>query len=320
MTTRGFIPHIVAIAISLLAARPAFAQGRLQPFSAGDGRIHSAPTLEVVEMDLHPGQVTTINLHPRYHTVLEFPYVVARVDGGDQDVFMVDPIGNKLTLKAIDIDVAETSMTVILGDPQQTLIPFLVRVDTTQPMAYVVKFTDPITKHLNEAERQISERLSSNIDARVATLAEAHVRQRLLFRAGTVNINKSKFVGPSGERVGFVVEDAELMPGPSGEPQVYIRYRIVNLTPIPLDDANIVAKIGTKRRRKFFFSQVDYLELSIAEDVRTTSTIPAGAAARGLLILEGLTLQPNQELTLELHAFRNRRTVKIDRVLVGSDR
>jgi hypothetical protein len=290
------------------------------PVSQGDGRVHGAPVLQVTEMDLKPGQVTTINLHPRFHTVLEFPAVVARVDGGDPDVFQVDLIGHKITLKALDVDIVETSMTVILGDARQTLIPFLVRADSTQPMAFVVRFTDGIARHLNEEEARIAARLNSNVDSRVTGLAEEHVRQRLLFKSGTINIGKHVDIGPRAERIRLIIEDAEQMPGPSGEPRLYLRYRILNGTRVPMADAHLVTRVETKKRRLLLFSRTEATDMGRVEDVRTDMVIPAGGAVRGMLILDGVHLRSNQAISIELVAFSGRRAGKVERVLVGTDR
>lgn len=316
----------IALALVLGLALPAGASaqsvdqecGVVRPFSEGDGRIHGSPVLQVACMDLQPGQVTTINLHPRFHTTLQFHSPVARIDAGDSDVFRAEIVGNKIMLKAIEIDIKETSMTVILGDARQTLVPFLIRADSTSPLAYVIKFDDPAVRHIADSERQIASRLSSNVDARVASLAEESVQQRLLFKSGTIEIDKRTVVGPRGERVGLIIEDAEQMPGEAGEPRLYIRYRIMNETPLPLTDAHLVSRIDSEERRYLFFGRTNSMELG-HEDVRTDLTIPAGASVRGLLILDGVHLLDSQSLSIELVAFQGRRRALVERVLVGTD-
>src|SRR5690606_15147993 len=157
---------------------PLHGQERLRPITEGDGRIHGAPTLQVSEMDLHPGQVQTINLHPGFHTILEFPYPIARVDAGDPDIFLAAIVGNKLSLKATKLVRSETSMSIILADADLTVVPFVVRTDETQPMLYVVRYTDPVSKHLNEAESRIADRLARENEQRIAELAEMRLRQQ----------------------------------------------------------------------------------------------------------------------------------------------
>src|SRR5690606_5991103 len=161
-------------------------------------------------------------------------------------------VGNKVMLKSIEVDARETSMTIILGDARQTLVPFLVRTDSTGPMAYVIKFDDPAVAHLNRAEAEIASRLTSNVNARVASLAEESLQQRLLFKSGSIRIDKQESVGPRGERIGLIIEDAEQMPGDGGEPRLYIRYRILNETPIPLGEAHLGAPTDTHQRKVLF--------------------------------------------------------------------
>lgn len=308
---------ILALASSFFMVDSLAAQGRLKPFTSGDGRIHSAPTLQVIEMDLHPGQVQTINLWPRYHTVLEFPFPVARVDGGDSDVFAPDIVGNKLTLKAIDVDVVETSMTIILGDAKQTLIPFLIRADSTQPMAYVVRFTDPVEKHLNLAEAEIAKTLNATVGTQVTKLSEENIRQRLLHSGGSITIQKSASVGVHGGKITLTAEQAEQMPGPDGRPRLYLRYRISNGGFKAVDDAQVVARVSTKRRHWLFFTKTTHREVTEVEEIRTAGVVPVQGAVRGLMIIDGLELKANQALHLEMISDGGKRHIRVDRVLVG---
>lgn len=307
---------LFAIVPSTLAAQ----SGRLRPVSDGDGRIHGAPTMPVSEMDLHPGQVQTLNLHPRYHAVIEFPFPVAQVDAGDPDVFSASIVGNKLTLSANRVRKAETSMSVMLGDANLTVVPFLVRADSTQPFVYIVRYTDPVAKHLNAAESQIADRLQADVDERVAELSEQRLQQRLLLAGDLVRIGKRTSVGSAGERLTLVVESAQQIPSADGNPRLYVRYRILNQTIAPLEDLVITPRIVTTRRRWLFFTRTEVLDVYDVQDVRTSAAIPPGTAASGLLIFDSFDLQSSREsLTLEATAFNGQRVVVVDRVLVGED-
>ncbi|HEX7070899.1 MAG TPA: hypothetical protein VF190_08840, partial [Rhodothermales bacterium] len=261
---------IVALAATFSPA-PASAQGRLKSVEEGDGRIHGAPTIQVTEMDLHPGQVQTLNLNPRMHAVLEFPYPVARIDAGDPEVFSASIIGNKITLKATKLSRAETSMSVILGDADLTVVPFLVRADSTQPFSYVIRYTDPLSKHLNAAEAAIAERLKAENDTRVADLAEVRLQQRLLLASDVVHIGKRRVIGEPGERFGIEIQNAQQMSGPDGRPRLYIRYKVLNQTVVPLSDLYFVVRIDTHKHRFLFFDKTVSRELYDVQDVRLAS-------------------------------------------------
>lgn len=307
----------LAVALGLLMPGGAVAQERVRDFTDGDGRIHGAPVLQVTEQDLHPGQVQTINLHPRFHSVLEFPYPIAQVHTGDPDVFMASIVGNKLTLKATRVVETETNMSVVLGDANLTIVPFLVRADSTQPLIYVVRYTDPVAQHLNAAEAEIAARLESDVDVRVERLAEERLRQRLLYSSRVVEINKSEIVGSAGERFGLTIQTAQRIPGPAGEPRMYLRYRVFNQTVAPLSDLHFVVRIHRHERKWLFFDDTDVREVYDVEDVRTVSPIPAGTAAEGLLIMEAVDLQDNETMSIEAIGFNGQRRVTIERVLVG---
>ena len=294
------------------------------PPEVGDGRIAGAPVLPVETRDLKPNEVTVLNIHPGYHLTLEFPASIYRVDAGMRDIFQVDHEDYFLFIDPIEPLLDETTLTVILadafGDGRLTLVPFLVRSDTTQPASQTVRFNDPLSDHLNRSEAEIAQRLSSNVDRRVDTLAEERVRERILFKSGTIQIGKRDDVGPRGERVGFMVDDAEQMPGPAGEERVYIRYRIQNDTPIALEDAYVSARVRTQDRRWLFFSNESSRPHPYVEDLRSSTIIPPSGSVRGLIIFDELGLRPGQSLDLQLTSFDGRRTVEIPNVLVGPSR
>lgn len=311
-----------ALVASGLLFSPQTLQGqeRLKDFDAGDGRVHGAPTLQVSKRDLHSGQVQTINLHPRFHTVLEFPYPIARVDAGDPEVFLADVVGNKLTLKATKVTQEETSMTVILGDADATVVPFLVRTDTNQPPVYVVKYTDPISQHLNQTEKRIAQRLQSDFDQRVERLAEERVKQRLLYSGEILPIDRRKVVGKQpGDKFGLELQHAQQLPGPSGAPRLYIRYRVINKTIAPLKDLNFVVRMESKEAKYLIGETTKKREVFDVQNVQSASEIPAGMAAQGLLILDALDLNEGESISVEAVGFNGQRSVKIDRVLTGSN-
>lgn len=320
------VPLIAGAVIGAwLAATPAslLAQNVSEKlYSSGDGRIHGAPVLPVTYMELKPDAVQTINLHPGFHTILEFPYPVARVDGGDDRVLMAEVIGNKVILKAADVDVLETSMSVILGDADLTFITYLVRADSTQPMSFAVRFTDSAVEHINRATERIASELSKNIDRRVEVLAEENLRRKMLFGPGAITINKRKFVEDNnGYRFGIIVEQAEQMPGPNREPRLYIRYRLVNETPRALHDAHLVVRFNQRKRKWGVLSETTSVEIPGVRDERTSLTIPPGESIRGLLIMDGVVLNSSNEwLSIEAVSLGGKVQAMVDRVLVGSDK
>jgi hypothetical protein len=311
----AFVALLLPVAPTLL-----YGQDRVKTVSEGDGRVHGASVMPVSEADLHPGQVTTINLHPRYHAILEFPYPVAQIDAGDPDVFTATIVGNKVTLKATKLDRAETTMSIILGDANLTVVPFLIRADSTQPMAYVVRYTDPIAKHLNRAEADLAAAVQKNNDARVTTLSELRLQQRLLMAGDLVRINKTGSTGERGERVSVTIESAQQLPGDDGRPKLYMRYKVLNETVAPLTDLFFTAKQVTTSRHALLFSKSASHDVYDVQDVRSVSTIPPGAAAYGLLIFDDLQLKgADQALDIEATAFNNQRHLVISRVLVGHE-
>lgn len=293
------------------------AQERLRPFSEGDGRIHGAPVLQVVEMDLHPGQVQTINLHPGLHSALEFPYPIANVSVGDQDVFLVSQVANKLFLKATRLTRAETNMYVMLADANLTLVSFLVRADSTQPVTFLVRYTDPVAKHLNDVERRMQARLVAENDTRLNELARARLEQTLLYSEAPIEINKSAQIGRAGERLRITFESAQPLRTNSDRPELWLRYQVFNQTAIPLDDLYFVVRVITHKRKWLFFESTEAHELYDVRDVRTASPAPPGTAIRGLLMLPMPNLTANQSIQVEAIAFNGQRKLILDRVLVG---
>lgn len=307
---------LVAVALALLPAT-LMGQERLRPFTQGDGRLHGAPTLSVTEMDLHPGQVQTINLHPGYHTILEFPYPIVQADAGDDEIFLADIVGNKLFLKATKLSLSETSMSVILADPDLTAITYLIRTDESQPMLFHLRYTDPVARHFNEVERRIARRLAEENEARIAELAELRLQQQLLWAGDVVSINKKVEVGRDGERLRLQVQDAQELIAESKQSMTYLRYQFYNGTVAPLEDLYFIVRIVRQKRRLLFFNNRTERELYDVRDVRTANPIPAGTAARGLLIFETPKLSKDESLEIEAVAFNSQRRLVIQRAVVG---
>jgi len=301
----------------LWPSTPLHGQERLREFSEGDGRIHGAPTLQVTEMDLHPGQVQTINLHPGFHTILEFPFPIARVDAGDPDIFLADIVGNKLSLKATKLVRSETSMSVILADADLTVIPFMIRTDETQPMLYVVRYTDPVSRHLNEAELRIARRLAEDNEARIVELAEMRLQQQLLWASDVLKINKEAKAGRDGERIVLKIENAQTFLGADNTAKTYLRYKIHNGTVMPMEDLYFIVRVVRHKRKFLFFDSRSERELYDVRDVRTANPVPAGTAARGLLIFDAPQLRKDESIEIEAVAFNNQRHLVIERALVG---
>ncbi len=308
------IPLLVA---ALMAPPMAAAQGRLKPISEGDGLVHGAPVLPVSAMDLHPGQVQSINLRPRATSLLEFPYAVAEVHAGDPDVLTASVRAGKVILKAARDTIAETNVLVLLGDAELTAIAFRVRVDSTQPQVDIVRFTDPVGKHLNEAEAEIARRVRADEDRRVNELTRERVLQQLLLAGNVVRIDRKAMAGSDRDRFGIDIESVQSLPGEDGRPRLYLRYRVLNGTIAPLADLAIVARIESPQRKWVVFEHRATRELADLRDIRATSVIPAGGSAYGLLILDPLQLEQHESLSIEAIGFNNQRHVKVDGVFVG---
>jgi hypothetical protein len=209
-------------------------------------------------------------------------------------------------------------MTVMLADAGMTILPFLVRADSTQPFVYIVRYTDPVAQHLNQAETAIAARLQADVDSRVEELAEKRLQQRLLLAGEVVRLNRSSTAGRPGEQVEVTLESAQTLPGDDGRPRLYIRYRVRNGTVAPLSDLAFTLSIRSTRRHKLVFESTEAHELYDFEDVRSSTLIPAGGMVTGLLILDELDLKgPHESLTVTATGFAAQRRVQLDDVLVG---
>jgi hypothetical protein len=310
------------LSAALLALSPAMpasvqAQDRMHAVSDGHGGVEGAPVRPVQSLELHPGQVQAINLHPRFHMIVEFPYQVARIDAGDPDVFLAEVMGNKVALKATRVTRSETSMSVVLADAEMTVVPFLVRADSTQPIVYVLRYTDPVAKHLNAQESQIAARVKADNERRVDALTEDRLRQRMLLSSDVVRIDKQAAAGRAGERIILTIENAQEIPNERGAAQLYVRYQLLNQTSMPLSDLTFGARIATQQRKWGVMSRTSERALYDVHDERSAIEVPAGTLVSGILILDALDLQPNESLSIEASAFNGQRTVRLDRVLVG---
>jgi hypothetical protein len=308
----------LAIILGSTSVQPVTAQERLRDFRDGDGRIHGAPTLPVVEQDLHPGQVQTINLSTNMHTVLEFPFPVARLHAGDPSMLIASIEGNKVILKSTRVTRGETNASIILGDADFTVVPFLIRTDESQPVVFLVRYTDPLSKHLNRVEQDISARLSAAMEQRVNDLAEARLRQRLLFSGRPIEINRQMTARRGAEKVTVDLQNMLEVPSAEGQSKAYLRYSVRNGTVAPLADMHFVLRIVERRRSWIFFEREVTREIYDVEDVRSADPVPAGMAATGLLIVDSPELRPGTSISIEFVAFNGQLRGKFDRVISGN--
>jgi hypothetical protein len=216
---------------------------------------------------------------------------------------------------------AHTNMSIILGDVDGTVVPFMVRADSTQPYVQLVRYTDPISKHLNAAEAAIANRLQADVNDRVNRLAEERLQQRLLLAGEPVRLGKKASTGKDGDRLTLELEGAQPLPGDDGRPRLYVRYRVKNGTIAPLPDLHFVLRVDRTTRRFFLFERTVSREMFDVQDVRSSATVPAAGAVAGLLIIDDLDLKGGSEsLSVEAVGFNGQRAVKIDRVMVGRDK
>jgi hypothetical protein len=312
------LPGLTALLALTALADPSYAQERLRDYRDGDGRIHGAPTLPVVEQDLHPGQVQTLNLSVNMHSVLEFPYPVAKIHAGDPSLLTAAIEGNKVILKSTRVTRAETNLSIILGDADFTVVPFLVRTDELQPVVFLVRFTDPLARHLVQVEADIAGRLSATMDQRVSDLAEARLRQRLLYAGQPQELNRSATARRGSDRLNVRLIGLIEVPETGGEGQSYLRYRIINQTIQPITDLHFVLRIVEKKRRWIFFEKETQREVYDVVDVRTAESVPAGMTANGLLVLPTPDLRYGSSLRIEFSAAAGAFTGSFDRVLSGT--
>jgi hypothetical protein len=184
-------------------------------------------------------------------------------------------------------------------------------------MIYVVRYTDPVSKHLNAAEAAIAARLQADNDSRLAELAEARLQQRLMMAGDLVRIGREATVGAVGERLTLRIESGQTLPGNDGRPKLYIRYKVLNQTVAPLDDLALTVRVVSKSRKNVVGTQRSAREVFDVQDVRSSPSVPAGTAVAGLLILDAFDLERSESLSIEATAFNAQRTITLDRVLVG---
>lgn len=308
-------PLLAVLAIA--APSDLLSQDRVRDVADGDGRVHGAPVMPVSESDLHPGQVQTINLHPRYHTVLEFPHQLVQVDAGDPDVFAAEIVGNKLQLKATRVARNETSMSVVLADADLTVVPFLVRADSTQPVVHVLRYTDPVARELNLATQRIADRLDSETSDRVNDLAEARLQQTLLNAGDPVPVNRRARAGTARDRMVVEIDNAQLVQTSGGTPRLYLRYEVQNRSIAPMEDLYFVVRVQSRERRWLFFRRTSTREVYDVQDRRESVVVPGGTAAKGLLIMDDIPLDANQSISVEAVAYGGQRRALVERVLTG---
>lgn len=285
----------------------------------GDGRIHGAPVLPVSTLELRAGQVQSINLRPRQALIVEFPYAISTVHAGDPDVLTASVVAsNVVILKAAKDSIAETNMFVLLERDDAMVIPFHVRVDSTQPQVDIIRCTDPIGQHLNATEASIARRLGADEDNRVDILAQERLEQQLLLAGGVVRIDRTARIGEGDQRLTLTVESAQSFPGEDGRERIYLRYRVTNGTVTPMSDLTLVAHVLKRQRRFLFFERQVERDRYAVQDIRAARVIPAGGSVYGLIILEPPHLSPHESLSLEGMVFNGQRHLQVDDVLVGN--
>lgn len=287
-------------------------------FDEGHGRIEAAPIMQVTDMQLRSNQVQTLNLWPRAHTMLQFPYVVARIDGGDDATVLATHAGNKVWLRPLDVPVSETTMTVTLATRDGLTIPFLVRSDTTQPHTYIIRYTDPVETQLDLARSQIASQMTAEEATRVQALAEEMVRSRFLWSSGPLVINKANSLRTNRGPITLHIHHAQQMPGPTGQQYVYIQYVVNNETPIHLQDVRLTVRKHHRERRFVFFRKTKSQLVPTVGEERSAPTIQPFNPTRGILVLENVRLSPGEWISIEMETPQSDQTIVIDRVLVGS--
>lgn len=284
-----FLFGAAAVAVLFVGAASAptraFAQ---KPLPADDGRVRGAPTRPVSYLDMAPGSVQTVPLSPRYHTILEFPVNVWRTDFGDRDIGLVEQVGNKVIIKPTAFN-GETSFTVMLDDESLTVVPFLVRPDTAASPVYVLRFTDPIAKHVADAETAIAQRLEQAALAQLPQRAEALLRQRAQLGFDMAVFPKSaqaSQLNRYGERVTIEVVKVLYMQTLQNSERAYLLYRIGNLTRRPVDSLELTIRVERRDADPKRPALTDVSEIYDAEDSRNGAPIPAGTVAEGVLVFD----------------------------------
>jgi hypothetical protein len=321
----------VALAIVLvLAARPARPQdSSAHPIArdvsrdtaraalVGDGLVHGAPVRPVSDVMLIPGQVQQLNLHPRLSVTLLFPYRIDHLSGGDLDVVKGDAFRSDLTLIPTAVTTRETNFQVHFIDPAHPPIAFRVRVDTTQPVADLIRYVDPVDRYLRRVRADFEAALLADDERRVSAAATDRLQHLLLVASEPRRVDRTvRDAAPDGS-IEARVESVQAIPGEDGQSHLWVRYRVTNRTAAPLTDLVAIANVVQRSRVWLFFQRRRTRELTATRTLRTAPTVPPGGAVQGLLILDQVQLDRHQSLAIEFLAFHERHHLVIDHVLTG---
>jgi type IV secretory pathway VirB9-like protein len=272
------------------------------PLNTGDGRTHGAPTREVSYAAMTPDAVQTLLLNPHYHMMVEFPDDVLRIDVGDQKIAKFAIIDNKVSIKAARTE-GETSMTIILDDDRHTVLAFKIRCSAAATPVSILRFTDPVAKHIREDEIAMAERYEKIARAKQGVQLENLIRSRLtmgldvdLFdptRAQESQLNKF------GERVTLqLVKIVYLAVSPT-QFRAYLHYRIANLTAKPLESPTLSLSLAGPARRQ---GDVESEEVYDVEDSRGGAVVPPGTLVDGLLVFDRPALKDGDLFSVSLEA------------------
>lgn len=289
--------YLTALTALMLLPHLANAQ---RPAPAEDGRLRGAPRREVTYAELPSGSGQMLALNPRYHMLLEFPSNVQLVSVRNPKMLTAEVVdGNKVFLLPLRFS-GETSMQIFMDDPQGTSIPYIVRLDTLANPVLTVHYTDPAVNHLRDVEDAVVARERARFSDRVATEAEARMRQRLLNGVQTYGIldaEQGEQRNKYDESIVAELVDVTLLDQQTSAPRTYIRYRIANLTRKPITGltAEVTVDFSPKNGPRPAGLQQ---KLGDVEDSRDRLTIPAGTYVEGLLIFDDPGVHPKDRITV----------------------
>lgn len=307
----------VAVLVTLAAAAPvarAGAQGT-STFDNGDGRLKGPPVGLVSTAEMKSGEVQTIALVPGGLLTIEFPFPIARMDAGDDSLFIVSKFANKLTIKATTVRAQETRVNLTLGDADLTTLPFVFKVNPHAAPVQVLRYTDPVETELNRARARIAASEGQKVAQRVDALTEARLRQRLLLASPPVAVGREGVDGRGFSELRLHVETVQQIPGDGGTPQLYIRYRLDNNTPSAIEDLEFSATgVRTSGSVLGRTRTTPYYDL---QDTRSASVVRGGSSVLGLLVMETPALAKGETLTITARVFGGRRSVSVSNVVAG---
>lgn len=319
MRNKNLLLALGVLGLNLLGLAPAaLAQSQAErPFDAGDGQLKGPAVRLISYAEIREDEVQTIALVPGYHMVIEFPYPVARLDVGDDSLFIVSKYANKLTVKATSPLAKETSVTISLADADLTVVPFIFRVDPLAPRVQVLRYTDPVAQELNRAKARIAANNNTEVNQKVSDLAEKRLVQRLLVASAPTVIDREASTDIPGGFIKLRIETVQQIPGPDGRPRIYLRYRFENgsLATISEEDLQFEV-IGIRADNKFWGKTIKTPYYDV-EDVRTAASVRGGTAILGMLSFDTPDLQPGETLTIIARAFGGKKSVQVDQVLTA---